>query len=164
MGFSPKDAPLSPKTEEADVADASVARNLIATGFPVGPGRNLKAALGECFSALAKHERRLPRDVLQERPRQWTQRRVEAIWGREARRIDHYEIQDLTAVAVEEARHERQRLQAREARLAAFIAAHREGDDQQVGQQLGGMAGGLDHAGTGADFDRADDNQDINWR
>lgn len=160
MGFSPKDVGTSPEAE-AQMTDAHVARNLIETGFPVGPGRNLKAALSDCYTALVKRERSLPQDVRSERPRLWTQRRVEAIWGREARRIDHYEIQDLTAVAVEEARHERQRLQAREERLAAFIAAHRSGDRQSVDQRIGRMAGRLDHTGTGrtetdADFDQRD--------
>lgn len=162
MGFSPKDVGTSPEPE-AQMTDAHVARNLIETGFPVGPGRNLKAALSDCYAALAKRERSLPQDVRADRPRRWTQRRVEAIWGREARRIDHYEIQDLTAVAVEEARHERQRLQAREERLAAFIAAHRSGDRQSVDQRFGRMAGRLDHTGAGRD-DRADDDQSRNWR
>ena len=143
--------------------DGHVARQLIETGFPVGPGRNLKAALRDCFAALSKREGRLPKDVLRQRGRSWTPRRVEAIWGREARRIDHYEIQDLTAVAVEEARHERQRLRARDERLAALLSAHRQGADEQVGDGEGGLASGLDHTGVEA-FDHADDNQDINWR
>lgn len=145
------------------MADGYVARQLIETGFPVRPGRNLKAALSDCYAALSKREGRLPKDVLQERGRSWTRRRVEAIWGREARRIDHYEIQDLTAVAVEEARHERQRLRARDERLAALISAHRQGAGEQVDHGEGGLAGGLDHAGIEA-FDRADDDQSRNWR
>lgn len=146
------------------ISDATAARDLIETGFPVRPGRNLKAALGDCFAALARLEASLPREARAERPRHWTQRRVEAIWGREARRIDHYEIQDLTAVAVEEARHERRRLQAREERLAAFIAAHRAGDGEPLDQRFGGMAGGLDHPGAGAAFEREHDDQSRNWR
>jgi hypothetical protein len=163
VGFSPKDVGSFPEAKVVQVTDTHVARNLIETGFPVGPGRNLKAALADCFAALARRERALPRDVRADRPRHWTLRRVEAIWGREARRIDHYEIQDLTAVAVEEARHERQRLQAREERLAAFISAHRSGDRQRMDQLLGRVAGGLDHAGTrGTEADEEHD-QSRTW-
>ena len=89
MGFSPKDVGVSPKAEEEPMAvDGHVARQLIETGFPVGPGRNLKAALRDCFAALSKREGRLPKDVLRQRGRSWTPRRVEAIRVREARRID----------------------------------------------------------------------------
>jgi len=163
MGISPKDVGISPKAQEATVTDAVVARNLIETGFPVSAGRNITAALSDCFNALSEHEKKLPRVVRDERARPWTKRRVEAIWGREARRIDHYEIQDLTAVAVEEARNERQRLRAREERLAAFLAAHRQGDSEPVDQRVGGMAGGLDHTGAGG-TEPEDDDQSRNWR
>lgn len=163
MGISPKDVEISPEAKEGPVTDALVARSLIETGFPVRSGRNISAALSDCFAALVAHEKALPPAVRNDRPRSWTRRRVEAIWGREARRIDHYEIQDLTAVAVEEARHERQRLQAREERLAAFIAAHRQGNREPVDQRIGRMAGRLDHAGAG-EFDPADDDQSRNWR
>lgn len=144
------------------MTDAATAQELIQDAFPVRGGRNIKAAIGEAFDALRRHERSLPRSVLSDRPRQWTERRVKALWHREARRVDHYEIQDLTAVAVEEARNERQRLRAREARLASFLASHSAGEDQQVDQQMGGASLGLDHAGDG--FDRADDDQSRNWR
>lgn len=163
MGISPKDVRISPEAKEGPVTDALVARGLIETGFPIRQGRNITAALSDCFAALEKHEKALPEAVREDRPRSWTKRRVEAIWGKEARRIDHYEIQDLTAVAVEEARHERQRLQAREERLAAFIAAHRSGDRQSVDQRLGRMAGRLDHTGAGRTETDADFDQSNGW-
>lgn len=160
MEISSKDVDVSSKPERS-MTDATMAQAIVQDAFPVRGGRNIKAAIGEAFDALRRHERSLPRSVLSDRPRQWTERRVKALWHREARRVDHYEIQDLTAVAVEEARHERQRLQAREERLAAFIAAHRQGDREPVDQRFGRMAGRLDHPGTGggetdADFDQRD--------
>lgn len=145
------------------MTDAATAQELIQDAFPVRGGRNIKASIGDAFDALRRHERSLPRAVLSDRPRQWTERRVKALWHREARRVDHYEIQDLTAVAVEEARNERQRLRAREARLAAFLAAHRAGDDQQVDQRRSGLAGGLDHAGVRGAEEPEDEDQSRDW-
>ena len=113
--------------QEGAVSDTHFAADLIQDTYPIRAGRNAKAAIGEAFEALKRRERQLPKDVLRLRPRQWTERRVRALWNREARRVDHYEIQDLTAVAVEEARIERERLRARENRLAAFLAAQDQG-------------------------------------
>lgn len=116
---------------EGAMTDAHYASELIQETYPIRAGRNAKAAIGEAFNALKRRERQLPIDVLCERPRQWTERRVRALWHREARRVDHYEIQDLTAVAVEEARIERQRLKAREERLSALLAA---ADQSELGE------------------------------
>ncbi len=131
------------------MSDTHFAAELIQDTYPIRSGRNAKTAIGEAFEALKRRERQLPIDVLRERPRQWTERRVRALWNREARRVDHYEIQDLTAVAVEEARIERQRLQAREDRLAAFLAAHEAGEDGQGSHQQGRRPGRLDMYRTG---------------
>ncbi|GHA15330.1 hypothetical protein GCM10007989_07620 [Devosia pacifica] len=111
---------------QREMTDANFASELIQDTFSIRSGRNAKAAIGAAFEALKRRERGLPADVLRERPRQWTERRVRSLWFKEARRVDHYEIQDLTAVAVEEARIERQRLKAREDRLTALIAARTE--------------------------------------
>lgn len=146
----------------AVVTDGTYAQELLQEAFPVRKGRNITAAIGEAFEALKRRERSLPKQVVADRDRQWTERRVRSLWSKTARRVDHYEIQDLTAIAVEEARNERQRLRAREARLASFLASHSAGEDQRVDQPMGGAAGGLDHSGDG--FDRADDDQSINWR
>lgn len=153
-------------SDKADpsMTDGTYAQELLQETFPVRRGRNITAAIGEAFAALKKRERSLPKQVLIERERQWTERRVRSLWTKTARRVDHYEIQDLTAVAVEEARHERQRLRERDERLAALLAAHRPRPDQQVDQRQGGGAGGLDHAGDGRAFDPADDDQSRNWR
>ncbi|WP_152658722.1 hypothetical protein [Devosia chinhatensis] len=140
------------------MTDAHHAAELIHETYPIRPGRNAKAAIGEAFEALKKRERQLPRDVLRERPRQWTERRVRALWHREARRVDHYEIQDLTAIAVEEARIERQRLRARELRLEAFLASQTESLAGEEGELDSGRPGGLDLPGTG--FTDADEQSD----
>lgn len=143
-----------PSKGQHEMTDAMFASELMQETFPVRSGRNVKAAIGEAFDALKRRERQLPQSVLRDRPRQWTERRVRALWNREARRVDHYEIQDLTAVAVEEARLERRRLQARQDRLAALIAAADAGTDQSVGELESGLAGGLDLPGTsGTDAD-----------
>lgn len=169
MEFSSKDSGRQPEVVahpsmvEVQMTDAAFAQDLIQEAFPVRRGRNAKSAIGEVFDALRRRERSLPRSVLSDRPRQWTERRVKALWHREARRVDHYEIQDLTAVAVEEARNERQRLRAREARLASFLASHSAGEDQQVDQRVGGVARGLDHAGVGGTEADADFDQRNGW-
>lgn len=129
---------------QSTMSDAHYASELIQETFPTGAGRNVQAAIGEAFLALKRRERQLPGELLKDRQRAWTERRVKALWFREARRIDHYEIQDLTAIAVEEARIERQRLKAREERLAAFLAAHQEGRNGSHGDEEGRGAGGLD--------------------
>jgi hypothetical protein len=160
MGKSPKHLGISPKDQnsETQMSDVFQARELLQETFAITVGRNVKAAIGEAFDALHAHEKRLPKDVLKARERRWTARRVRAIWDKEARRIDHYEIQDLTAVAVEEARIERQRLKARELRLEAFLASQGEGVGSEEGQRGSGLAGGLDSAGVGGTD--ADENSD----
>ena len=144
------------------MSDAHYASELIQDAFPTGAGRKAQAAIGEAFEALRRLERALPAEVLRNRQRAWTERRVKAIWFREARRIDHYEIQDLTAIAVEEARIERQRLRARELRLEAFLAAHQEGANCADREQEGRGTGGLDLPGNGGAF-AAEDEDQTHW-
>lgn len=129
-----------PSKERGAMTDAHYAAELIQDTYPIRAGRNVKAAIGDAFKALQRHERSLPNYVLTDRPRQWTERRVRALWFREARRVDHYEIQDLTAVAVEEARRERQHLKAREERLTAILAA---ADKGEMGQGSGSQSRGV---------------------
>lgn len=117
------------------MTDITYASDLLKEAFPTYPGRNAKAAIARAFKLLEKHEDQLPEEVLEERARRWTERRVRSLWGKEARRVDHYEIQDLTAIAVEEARIERQRQQARDQRLAALIAATRPCTSSQLDQR-----------------------------
>lgn len=129
------------------MSDVTYAQELLQKGFAF---RSVKVAIGDAYSALLRRERALPKDVLQQRPRKWTERRVRALWsGREAKRVDHYEIEDLTAVAVEEARIARIQLRAREARLAEFIAAQDASEDGEGGQQMGWRSGGLDMSRAG---------------
>jgi hypothetical protein len=125
LGRSPKGC--------ASMTDTNFAADLLHETFPLTADRpRVKAAIGSAFAALKALERKLPNEVLSERQRRWTERRVRALWTKEARRVDHYEIQDLAAVAVEEARLERQRLQARQDRLAALIAASDAGEDREI--------------------------------
>ena len=140
------------------MTDAHFAAELIQDTYPIRAGRNAKAAIGEAFNALKRRERQLPSEVLRERSRQWTERRVRALWNREARRVDHYEIQDLTAIAVEEAQIERQRLKAREERLVAILAAAEAGEPGGVGNQEGRSFRGMDLSGVG--FTDADERTD----
>lgn len=146
------------------MTDSVFAQDMIREAFPVTGGRNIKSAIGEAFTALRRRERALPRHVISERPRQWTERRVKALWHREARRVDHYEIQDLTAIAVEEAKRELERSKARQARLSALLSdpmAYRGGE---LADRVRERVGGMDRAGTGgADFDAADEDQSTGW-
>lgn len=143
---------------QRQMTDTMFASELMQDTFPIRSGRNVKAAIGDAFEALKRRERTLPREVLSERPRQWTERRVRSLWFREARRVDHYEIQDLTAVAVEEARVERQRLKAREERLAAILAAADQGELGPFSNGAGRAVRGLDLPRTG--FTDADERHD----
>ncbi|MGV8955743.1 MAG: hypothetical protein ACOH2M_31910, partial [Cypionkella sp.] len=138
----------SPNAEGA-MTDAHFAADLIQETYPIRAGRNVKAAIGDAFEALKRRERNLPQTVLRERSRQWTERRVRALWNREARRVDHYEIQDLTAIAVEEARRERQHLKAREERLVAILAAADQGGMGQVARAKGRGVRAVDLSGIG---------------
>lgn len=117
------------------MTDATTASELLQETFPIRAGRNVKAAIGEAFSALKRRERSLPKEVICERQREWTERRVKALWSKEARRVDHYEIQDLTAVAVQEAKIERQRQQARHHRLEALLASLGAGQSRELDQR-----------------------------
>lgn len=152
-----------PSKGQHEMTDAMFASELMQETFPVRSGRNVKAAIGDAFDALKRRERQLPQSVLRDRPRQWTERRVRALWHREARRVDHYEIQDLTAVAVEEARIERQRLKAREDHLAAFLAAYEAGEDGARRHASGGKTVGLDRTGSRAGTDADHEADQSHW-
>lgn len=106
------------------MTDIALAQNALRTAFPVTATRNVKAAIWEAFTALKKLERSLPREVIRSRPRQWSERRVKAIWHGEARRIDHYEFTDLEQVQLEQAKADYRKLNADLHRLEAFLASH----------------------------------------
>jgi hypothetical protein len=128
------------------MTDASFAQELLQEAFPIRAGRNVKAAIGEAFAALQRHERRLAPAVRNARERQWTERRVKSIWCREARRIDHYEIEDLTAIAIEEARIELARSKARQQRLAALLADPLAYRGSELAHLVRERVGGMDRA------------------
>lgn len=161
MEIAPKNVGIAPK-DQPEMTDTDTAIRLLDETFIGASGRDIRQALGAAFDALKSHEKRLPKGVLAERQRRWTERRVRALWNKEARRVDHYEIQDLTAVAVEEARLERLRLKARENRLAAFLAAHEASGDRQGRDLTGGEALGLDMSRIGTDAD-ANADQSQGW-
>ncbi len=131
------------------MTDVQFASEFIQEIYPVSASRKVAGAIGEAFDALKKRENQLPAGVVRDRPRRWTERRVRALWFKEARRIDHYEIQDLTAIAVEEARRERQHLKAREERLVAILAAADQGGMGQVVRPKGRGVRSMDMPGIG---------------
>lgn len=137
---------VSSKKERA-MTDAYIAQEMIQEAFPLRAGRNIKAAIGEAFEALKRRERSLPKEARNGRPRQWTERRVRSIWHREARRIDHYEIEDLTAVAIEEARVELRRSKERAARLEAMLAGEMASGHRALAHRQGQPVGRMDRAG-----------------
>ncbi|MAN77805.1 MAG: hypothetical protein CML24_11580 [Rhizobiales bacterium] len=102
--------------------DTAVAQNILFEAFPISATRKVKTAIAEAFKALREIEKGLSRDVLDERPRRWTERRVKAIWKGEARRIDHYEINDLEQVQFEQAKAQYEALQADLRAVEAFLA------------------------------------------
>ncbi|QDZ10546.1 hypothetical protein [Devosia ginsengisoli] len=140
------------------MTDVQFASEFIQEAYPVSATRRVAGAIGDAFEALKRRERSLPAHVRRDRPRQWTERRVRALWFKEARRVDHYEIQDLTAVAVEEARRERQYLEARQERLAAIIAFAEASEAGDVQFEASERIRGLGMSGTG--FTDADDSAD----
>lgn len=148
MEIEPTYVDLPPK-DQPEMTDTDTAYHLIDSTFVGASGRDVKVALVIAFTALKRREARLPKDVLQDRPRAWTGRRVRALYNREARRVDHYEIQDLTAVAVEEAKNERRRLQERDDRMAAFLAAHEAGENGEGSDASSRSSQRLDRARIG---------------
>ena len=143
---------------QGSMTDVQFASEFIQEIYPVSATRKVAGAIGEAFDALKKRERELPEKVRKARPRQWTERRVRALWFKEARRVDHYEIQDLTAIAVEEARRERQYLKARQERIAAILAVAEAGGHGGGGDHQGRPVRGMDMPGVG--FTDADDRSD----
>lgn len=153
---------LEKSPKDSEMSDVGVARDIIAETFDLET-RGRARVIAMAYESVKKVEGRLDRAKLALRPRQWTERRVRSIVDREAGRIDHYEIQDLTAVAVEEARIERQRIRAREARLEAIIASQNTRQDQQGHQRFDGVAGRLDHPGSSGTEADADFDQREGW-
>lgn len=110
----------------ASLSDVTTAQALVHDVWAVRPGRNAEASIFDIFAAVKRIERALPRDALRGRPRQWTERRVRAIWKGEARRIDNYEMVDLENAALETARVEHRESIRRSERMARFISAIEE--------------------------------------
>lgn len=114
-----------PKDAET-MTDAVLARGVIDGLWPIEKhGR--KRVIGYAFEAIKRVERALPTDVIRQRPRQWTERRIRSIVDEEIRGVDHYEMADLERMAIREGRREFQASVQRAARLAAFLASTDEG-------------------------------------
>lgn len=129
----------SPKVQE--MSDTAIALGLIDEVWPLKTTPR-KIVIGAAFNAVKQIERGVRKHV--ERPRAWTERRIRSIVDGEARRIDNYEIDDLTAMVIQEARIEIARSKARAARLEAFIA---DPMADQAGPRLRGLRehhGGMD--------------------
>lgn len=153
---------LDQSSKALPMSDATYAQEILQESFPVRAGRNVKAAIADAFLALKRHERALHPSVVEERERQWTERRVKSIWSKEARRIDHYEIEDLRAIARREATLEFERSKARQRRLAALLAdplAHR---GSELADLVRERVGGMDSAGAG-DIEPHDIDQSRDW-
>ena len=103
------------------MSDVSAARNIIDEIWPLDSTPR-KRVIGEAFEAVKRVERGLPQDVIRLRKRQWTERRIRSIVDEEAGRIDLYEYQDLTEMAIQEARNALKKSQERSARLASILA------------------------------------------
>ncbi|MDF3208423.1 MULTISPECIES: hypothetical protein [unclassified Mesorhizobium] len=123
------------------MSDVATASSLVQNTWQVRQGRNAKSCIGAAFEAVKRIERRLPIDVLRDRPRQWTERRVQTIWKKQARRIDNYEMLDLEQAALEAARGEFDASIKRAARLAAFISAHAETEGGELVSKLRELVG-----------------------
>lgn len=139
---------IDPKVSE--MHDVAVARGIIDDTFDLTPGRR-SIVIGLTIAALKRLERALEKsnpEVLRERPRQWTERRVRSIVDSEARRIDAYEIDDLQKVKIAEARHELNRSRDRAARMAAFLAAQDPDFHRDEVQRMGSFARGVDLSGV----------------
>lgn len=122
-------------------SDVAVASSLVKNTWQVRQGRNAKSCIGAAFEAVKRIERRLSIDALRDRPRQWTERRIQTIWKLQARRIDNYEMVDLEHAALEAARGEFDESIKRAARLAAFISAHAEIEDSLLADRLRELVG-----------------------
>jgi hypothetical protein len=133
--------PISPK--DSEMSDVAYARSILDDVFDIErTGRSV--VIARAFDAVRSVERRIDRAVLAVRPRRWTERRVRSIVDLEAVRVDHYEIEDLLKVRIEEARRELARSRERAARMAAFLATRDEGFHGDEIQRLGAFARGVD--------------------
>jgi hypothetical protein len=137
---------IDPKVSQ--MSDLAIARNIIVDTFDLGHTPRPQV-IGRTIAALKRVERALAPEVLRERTRLWTERRVRSIIDNEARRIEHYEIDDLTKMKLAEARLAYQRSRDRSAQLAAFLEAQDADFHSDEIDRLGQLARGLGRAGTG---------------
>lgn len=117
------------------MSDVAIAQGIMHEVWPRRAGRPAKTCMAMIFEALKRRERKVARqcpDEFRSRPRQWTERRVRAIWEGDARRVDNFEMIDLEAAAVEAARAEHQEYLARSERLAKFISSVEEDQARKV--------------------------------
>lgn len=137
------------------MSDAVYAKSIIEELWdPQVYGRG--SVLRLAFEAIARFERSLPKDVRQQRKRQWTERRVRSIIDDEAPCLERYEVADLERMAVKEGRDAYRKSVQRAARLAEFLA-HCDEDfysadiDAQVAMARAFTRPGAAMASAGAD-------------
>ncbi len=133
---------------EPPMSDTSRAYSLLDEAFGGESGRSVKQIIADAFKALARREADLGVTVPDDRPRFWTERRVRSIWAKSARRVDNYEIEDLAAVAAEEARIALEKSRHRQARLAALLADPMAYRGRELAHLVRERVGGVDRAGA----------------
>lgn len=142
---------LEKHPKDSEMHDVAVARNIIDDTFDLTtPGRR-SIVIGLAFEALVRVEQHLARvapNVIRERNRRWTERRVRSIVDGEAVRIDHYEITDLEKMRITEAKNELRKSQLRAGRMAAFLAAQDENFHGDEIERMGAFARGVDLPGV----------------
>lgn len=123
------------------LSDVSIAQALVHETWPQRPGRGVKGSVGQIFESVKRVERGLSVEQLRCRPRQWTERRVMAIWQGEPRRIDNYEMVDLEQAALEAAQGEFDESLKRAKRLADFISSHEKTEGRELVHRLRELVG-----------------------
>lgn len=129
------------------MSDAVLAKSIIADAFDLHPG-NRSVVIGRAFNAVKAVEKQLPKEVLRDRHRQWTERRIRSIVDEEVRRVDHYEIDDLTKAAIHEARIALKRSAERATRLEAFLQRQEAQQVRPAADQSGQRLGRMDRPGN----------------
>lgn len=85
---------------------------------------------------------------LRKRNDAWTRRRVRALFNKEAHRVDHREIEEMTAVLEARERHAAYREET--ARIAEMAAREHQAQIRRSSSGRGGGLGGVDRAGIEA--------------
>ncbi len=126
------DKVLSERDKNKSMSDTVFARDVIRDAFPKDRHGSVKAAQSAAFSFIRKHVEK-----------DFTFRRVRAIWEGTARRIDGEEKDALRRAQIEEAKREQAELRARLARLDEALAVADAQNHRGMGAPSQPQAGGL---------------------